>query len=676
MKKIFCIISCVLAAALLYAEPVRIPFDSGAGWSFIGGTTGGFTNGVNRLNPVDGESFYFMNTYADWVNGSLYKDMGITLEEGKTYHISITVGDANHTAFVPSSPVNTPFHDSLSFGFFTGSVSAGADVRNAIQRFGANRNFKVTDFSSSIPENGWKTWSYDLSVAKNSSLNGIKVYFGIGWNSGGQTGVNRGIAIGHMSISTDSDSPSGLLVSSISKQKIALSVDMTKSSARPVTPAFFGANLLFWIDDDETLARPEFSDALNNAGVKLLRFPGGTVADNYLWKENKLVRNDRYPFEDGEAKTDWKEFLKYTKSIGAEPVFVVNTESFVRDGTAEEGAAYAAEWVRACNIEGDFPVKRWEIGNETYWHEIMTAKEYAQVVRIYAEAMRAVDPEIQLGVNGHWSINMVGNKDRIFPEALAEVTKAAKEYSESENKAEYDVLLKKSMHSNIMTGDEKWWPNVIDGCGDVVDFLIVHCYYPHTAQLGDLDENLRAVRNLYHEKWPGREIGLAMTEYNTVPQYTKDNSYLCGITGGILQMLRAEVEMACFWPVRFGGSWGHIGMLDLKTCEAQSAATVFELLSGVIGKNTIPVRDEKKALIGLAAYDDSTWAVYLADFKMNTPALIQIELPKGWENAASISYSDAASVIQQKETPVKQDGTIISFTMQPESVVIVSGKIK
>lgn len=456
---------------------------------------------------------------------------------------------------------------------------------------------------------------------------------------------------------------------------VTLSIDLKNRSDKPVQPTFFGANLLFWIDDDASLARPELKDSLAKAGIRLLRFPGGTVADNYLWKENRLSRNDRFPYEDGSPTTDWREFLAFARAINVEPIFVVNTETFVREGRIEEGAAYAAEWVRAC-MRGGYKGLRWEIGNETYWHEVMTAKEYAQVVRVYAKAMRAADPGIKLGVNGHWSIEMVGDKDRIRPDARTMVTAANRTYSESTGKAEYAALVKANQEPDIMVGDQKWWPTVISGCGDVVDFLVVHCYYGHTAQLRDLDLSLQSVRNLYRQTWPGRKIELAMTEYNTVDKYRKNakqKPYLCGISGELVQMMRAGVETACFWPLNYEGSWNQVGMLDDRTLKGQTAAAVLELFSKTIGKTAVPVDGARNELIGVAAVDETSWTVYLADYGLKKVTQVRMELPVDWTKLSAVSFSENGADLGQTDLPVACQGPFVQFTMHPGTLVVLTG---
>jgi alpha-L-arabinofuranosidase len=68
-------------------------------------------------------------------------------------------------------------------------------------------------------------------------------------------------------------------------------------------------------------------------------------------------------------------------------------ELFVRIGTPE----LAAQWVRYCNITNNYNVKYWELGNELYAPYLKNAEEYAQTVREFATAMKAVDPTIKIG---------------------------------------------------------------------------------------------------------------------------------------------------------------------------------------------------------------------------------------------------------------------------------------
>ena len=205
MKKIISIIGCsVLMGSLLQAAVITTTdeMESGTGWSSIGAGFSGFKTETNGLSPNAGSEFVYMFNSANNVNGSIYKNLGITLAAGTTYRIEVAVGKATGDAFMPTSASN-PFHSYLSFGFFTNSVSAGADVRNAIQSFGGNADLTVENFSLTVPVDGtWEIWSYDLVVASGSSLDGVAVNFGIGWNTGDGSFFTgrRGIAFDNVTI--------------------------------------------------------------------------------------------------------------------------------------------------------------------------------------------------------------------------------------------------------------------------------------------------------------------------------------------------------------------------------------------------------------------------------------------------------------------------------------------
>lgn len=95
------------------------------------------------------------------------------------------------------------------------------------------------------------------------------------------------------------------------------------------------------------------------------------------------------------SNTPWgvKDFdgqLKLARETGAEPVVCVN----MRDS-----ASGAADLVRQLNIDNDYNVKYWELGNEHYiWGESYNPSDvYAKRVVEYSKAMKAVDPSIKIG---------------------------------------------------------------------------------------------------------------------------------------------------------------------------------------------------------------------------------------------------------------------------------------
>lgn len=157
---------------------------------------------------------------------------------------------------------------------------------------------------------------------------------------------------------------------------------------------------------------------VRQAGVRLMRFPGGTESDEYDWATNTDVLS-------GAAQaTGFDQFMDMAGRAGVQPMITVNygTGDTVgaRRTPAETGAQVAADWVRYANVVHHYHVKYWEIGNEVYGNDTYGAywepddhcgsvppasqpttcgpATYARVAAEYVKAMKAVDPGIKVGI--------------------------------------------------------------------------------------------------------------------------------------------------------------------------------------------------------------------------------------------------------------------------------------
>jgi alpha-N-arabinofuranosidase len=192
--------------------------------------------------------------------------------------------------------------------------------------------------------------------------------------------------------------------------------------------------------------RPELVEAMKSINPALIRYPGGCFADGYHWRdgigprETRPRRRNRAwarlgprigPKEDNHFGTD--EFLRLCEEVGAEPQLTANVGS----GTAEEAAA----WVEYCNGPEDskwgaerarnghptpYNVKYWFVGNEiTGFHEIGWQKpaRYVQTLKEFAPAMRKVDPDIKIIASGSFMIsNAREQKHKTILEGAGDVT--------------------------------------------------------------------------------------------------------------------------------------------------------------------------------------------------------------------------------------------------------------
>jgi hypothetical protein len=201
-----------------------------------------------------------------------------------------------------------------------------------------------------------------------------------------------------------------------------------KKSLELLGPIAVGANAAAWDGDLVDRGVPR---VLADAGIQVMRYPGGSTADNYHWLSNQ-------PDDPNVGGTDpaanFDAFMAVADRAGARALITVNYGS----GTAEEAAA----WVRYANrgslhYDGQVPtypgasprgheygIRYWEIGNEVYgdgtygatWevnNKSHDPSTYASGVVSYATAMKAVDPSIRVGAMltapGNWPDGQVND---------------------------------------------------------------------------------------------------------------------------------------------------------------------------------------------------------------------------------------------------------------------------
>ncbi len=261
-----------------------------------------------------------------------------------------------------------------------------------------------------------------------------------------------------------------------------VNVSVNATEGRGTIPGTaYGLNSAVW---DNQMNVPQVQGLLQQAGVQMLRYPGGSYGDIYHWQDNTA------PGGFVAAGTDFDSFMGTVKKIGAQPMIIANYGT----GTPQEAAA----WVQYANVTKGYGAKYWEIGNENYgngyygadWeadnHASKSPATYASNVLQYASAMKAVDPTIKIGavltLPGNWPDSVVGSTDN---------------------------------------GD--WNKLVLSTAGSAIDFVIVHWYPSGQGAAAALSEppqvagelaQLRQEINQYAGA-NGPNIGIAMTEVNS-----------------------------------------------------------------------------------------------------------------------------------------------------------------
>ena len=458
--------------------------------------------------------------------------------------------------------------------------------------------------------------------------------------------------------------------SSDSEQPAVGEITIDSDSARPLDRRLFGTNVPAWLGPDK-LADPAFQAATTALGVTLLRFPGGSWSNGYDWLECERMME---PVCSATWPARPSDFVGLMQSTGLPAVW---TASF--NGTAEEAAAAVAffngdvdddrvigvdregrdwktvgEWARL-RVAGGHPeparIDLWEVGNEVYgavqsagpdcaefgWEDVWTC-DGTQYVEgddahdgylEFRDAMRTVDPEIEVGAVG-------------LPD------------SESWG---------------------RWSSEVVAGAGARLDFYVIH----HYGFGGEPDA--RSALAVPQNTWPdlvrdatetlagetsSRTVPIAITEYNMVAFQDADNARLMASALNLLyiadtlgQMAEQGVTIASQWNLANGkaANGTDYGMIDADTGErnpqyyALALWTRFgdELLATDIGFST---ETELSAYAGRA--DDGTISV-LAINKTGEPTTALIRIGSG--AATYTARADVAAATSLDATTITFNGS-------------------
>ena len=163
-----------------------------------------------------------------------------------------------------------------------------------------------------------------------------------------------------------------------------------------VTDQILGMNMVNWFDPTQPGAAPP----LKVAGIKAIRWPGGSAADTFHWSTNSEC-NGGYVDTNGTFANLFADFVKPDKLDVAVTVNYGSNAACNAGGDPTEAAA----WVASAKSNGQH-VSHWTVGNEVYgdWeydlHAVQhDAATYASAVASgYYPDMKAANPKALVGV--------------------------------------------------------------------------------------------------------------------------------------------------------------------------------------------------------------------------------------------------------------------------------------
>jgi len=160
-------------------------------------------------------------------------------------------------------------------------------------------------------------------------------------------------------------------------------------------------------DDNFHGMRSDVVEKLAEIGTSIVRWPGGNFAGEYRWRDGYIEDRDEsaplqswteiethpytYGYDQNDIASD--DIIALCEKLGAEAYFTLNP--------VFDSPESSAEWMKRTNGK----VRRWSLGNEmgfVHMEGPKTAKDYADMVRPHALALKAVDTNVLLTASGRF----------------------------------------------------------------------------------------------------------------------------------------------------------------------------------------------------------------------------------------------------------------------------------
>jgi hypothetical protein len=157
---------------------------------------------------------------------------------------------------------------------------------------------------------------------------------------------------------------------------------------RAVDERLFGINAAVW---DSAFMSQATTSILTAMKTRALRYPGGSLSDEYDWQSNTSLGNT------WTWATGFDAFAAIARAVNARVFITANYGT----GTPQQAAA----WVQYSNVNKRYGFEYWEIGNEVYgtWETDKQARPhdpftYATLAKEFIKQMKASDSSIKVGV--------------------------------------------------------------------------------------------------------------------------------------------------------------------------------------------------------------------------------------------------------------------------------------
>jgi len=357
-------------------------------------------------------------------------------------------------------------------------------------------------------------------------------------------------------------------------------------------------------------------------------------------------------------------FIFQTRQIGAQPAMSVR----LLGGTPED----AVEIVRYANIEQDYAIRFWSIGNEPNLFvalqgaESYTAHDLAREWRAIAQAMLEVDPDIEL----------------VGPDITGYVVQDASDLDDL-------VYLPDSLGGDALdeNGDD-WLQVFLEANADLIDYVAIHRYpYPGLSGSAPTVDELRANPVEWETAIPnlravirhvtGRDIPIAVTEVNsnsanTVGGEATLDSHMNALwMGDVLgRLIEQQVAIVAMWDIQGSSNrgWGIIGSFDVRPMYH-----MYRLYTH-FGTQLVAADSTAQHVTAYAALTDdgalTVLAINMGDDPVSVPLTLHGFTPSG--DAQVIRFdeqTDAAPV----EPHALSDGAVLTLPARSMTMYVIPG---
>ncbi len=316
-----------------------------------------------------------------------------------------------------------------------------------------------------------------------------------------------------------------------------------------ISPYVYGANYGPW-----ALLPVDLWGMAETSGITFFRFPGGEWGD----------RNDL-------STNHIDSYIKFAQRMNAEPTISVR----LRGGTPEK----AAEMVRYVNLEHNYGVRYWSIGNEPNLYPDYDAETHAKDWRAFALAMRAVDPNILL----------IGPDISQYPPSLEDYHAPLRDWVRTFLKANADLVEVVSIHRYP-------FPKSMNAAPTTIAEL--------RASAAEWEFIIPDLRQVVRES-AGRDMPIAVMEVNShwnkpTGGAASPDSYFNAIWWAdvLARLIRQRVDMVAFWLLASYGENGPYGLFDRY--KERPTFYVYPLYKR-LGKQLVHAESENTALTVVAA---------------------------------------------------------------------------